>query len=293
MASNNIGILWVASMLLFFGSVGILSYMVFPFAFDRWVDINRKRSQALADDMEQAYVRVRVQRLSVLYILGPMLFGVAAFLTFPEELKLIGVIFGFVIGFVGPSIYVKSFIEKRRSKFQTQLIDALMILSSSLKGGLSLIQALEVVVEEMPDPINQEFAILLGENKMGVVLEESFARLYRRMPSIALHQIITAILLARETGGNLPIIFARIVTTIRENKKIQQNIDNLTLQGKLQGVIMSLLPVGFGIVVYSSNNKFFDLMLNSDLGRGLLIYAFISECIGVFMIWRISTFKNF
>ena len=145
----------------------------------------------------------------------------------------------------------------------------------------------------MPEPVNQEFSILLGENKMGVSLEESFARLYERMPSIPLHQMITAILLARETGGNLPVIFSRIVTTIRENKKIKQNLDNLTLQGKIQGVVMILLPIDFAFIVTSTNPKFFDQMFNSDLGRMLLIYSVVSEVIGAFMIWKISTFKDF
>ena len=67
--------------------------------------------------------------------------------------------------------------------------------------GLSLVQAMEVVVEEMPEPTNQEFSVLLGENKMGITLEEAFAHLYERMPSVALQQVITTILLARETGG--------------------------------------------------------------------------------------------
>ena len=183
--------------------------------------------------------------------------------------------------------------ENRRQKFVSQLIDALMILSSSLKGGLSLIQAIEVVTEEMPEPISQEFGILLGENKMGVTLEDAFSHLYERMPSVPLHQMITAILLARETGGNLPAIFARIVSVIRENKKIKQNIDNLTLQGKIQGVVMTLLPIGFGIVVRSTNPNFFDVMIRSETGRMLLIYAFVSQCIGTFLIWQISKFKEF
>jgi tight adherence protein B len=200
---------------------------------------------------------------------------------------------GIWVGLIGPSIYVKTLTERRRQKFTDQLIDALMILSSSLKGGLSLIQAIEVVNEEMPEPINQEFGILLGENKMGVSLEEAFAHMYERMPSMPLHQMITAILLARETGGNLPAIFSRIVTTIRENKKIKQNIDNLTLQGKIQGVVMTLLPIAFGVVVRSTNPQFFDIMIKTELGKMLLTYALVSQCIGSFLIWKISVFKDF
>jgi len=158
---------------------------------------------------------------------------------------------------------------------------------------LSLIQAIEAVVEEMPDPINKEFGTVLGENKMGVSLEEALNHLYDRIPSPALQQMTTAILLARETGGNLPVIFTRIAGTIRENRKIQQNLDTLTIQGKIQGVVMTLLPLGFAFIVYSSNRRIFENMLHSDLGRAMLIYAVISETIGAFMIWKISSFKDF
>ena len=75
---------------------------------------------------------------------------------------------------------------------------------------------------------------VLGENKMGVPLDESLNRLYRRMPSAAMQQMVTAILLARETGGNLPMIFTRIVASTRERKKIEKNLQTLTVQGKIQ-----------------------------------------------------------
>ena len=180
-----------------------------------------------------------------------------------------------------------------REKFNDQLVDALMIMSSSFRGGLSLVQALEAVVDEMPNPINKEIAIVLGENKMGVSLEEALYHLYNRQPSTAVQQMITAILLARETGGNLPVIFTRIVNNIRETKKIQQSLDTLTLQGKIQGGVMSLLPIGFGFIVYSANRRIFDHMLQSQMGKTLLVVASVLEVVGVFFIWKVSTFKDY
>ena len=114
------------------------------------------------------------------------------------------------------------------------------------------------------------------------------------MPLPAVQQMITSILLARETGGNLPVIFTRIVTNIRETKK---NTAEFGLpdhsKGKLQGVVMSLLPIGFAFVVYSTNKQIFDHMLHSDVGRAMLMYAVVSEVIGALLIWKISTFKDF
>jgi tight adherence protein B len=128
---------------------------------------------------------------------------------------------------------------------------------------------------------------------MGVSLEEALNHLYRRMPSASLQQIITAVLLARETGGNLPVIFNRIVNTIRERRKIEENIKTLTLQGRIQGVVMSILPVAFGFVLYSTNPRYIDNMLTYDIGRKLLVAAVILETFGVFFIWRISRLTEY
>lgn len=276
-----------------FWSAFVLSHLAFSPVVPRVIDFNERRSRDIADVFDSMFMRVKVNRIALIFTFGPPLLGLAGYLLFPVEIRLLGVLLGILIGFLGPSIYVKVLAKQRKAKFDMQLIDLLMLLSSSLKGGLSLIQALEVVVEEMPDPISQEFNVLLGENKMGVTLEDTFAHLYERMPSIALHQMITAILLARETGGNLPAIFSRIVTTIRENNKIRENLTNLTLQGKIQGVVMTLLPIAFMMIVTTTNKHFFDTMFKSDIGKTLLIYAVISETIGAFLIWKISTFKDF
>src|SRR3989338_11278483 len=161
--------------------------------------------------MEQLLPRHEAARLGRIFILAPFIFGGAAYFLFPEEMRGFGIVLGVFAGFLFPGMYISILRDKTRQKFADQLVDALMIMSSSFRGGLSLVQAIEAVVDEMPDPINKEFGIVLGENKMGVSLDEALKHLYNRMPSSALQQMNTAILLARETGGNLPFVFSRIV----------------------------------------------------------------------------------
>lgn len=285
--------MFLGILILSFASVFILSQLLFPSVVDKFTVIQQKRSKKFMDNMDRAFVDIKRQKVTFVYMLGPIFLGILGYFMFPAELRLVGVIVGAAVGFVGPSVYVKALNEKRKEKFDNQLIDGLMILSSSLKGGLSVIQSIEVLSEEMSPPISQEFAILLGENKMGVSMEDAFSHLLERMPSTALHQMITAILLARETGGNLPVIFSNIVATIRENKKIKQNIDTLTLQGKIQGAVMILLPIAFAIMILSTNPAFFNSMFETKIGKGLLVYSVISEVIGAFLIWKISTYKEF
>ena len=283
----------VLILMLVFCTVGFIGYQIVPTIYTKTALFSEKRQQRLSANMESLMSRKEAKKMSRLFIFAPLMLAGALYFLVPPEMRFIGVIFGILGGLIFPGIYIRFANQKLTEKFAHQLIDALMIMSSSFRGGLSLIQALEAVVEEMPNPIRAEFGIVLGENKMGVSLEEALNHLYNRMPSAALQQMITAILLARETGGNLPIIFNRIVNNIRERRKIQQNLDTLTLQGKIQGVVMSLLPIVFGFIVYSANRKIFEHMFHSELGRALLIYALVSEIIGAILVWKISTFKDF
>jgi len=283
----------ITVLFLVFCTAGVVGFAVVPMMYGRAAVITEKRQQKMTNKMGQLMTKDQMRNLNRLFLLAPVLCAAGLYLLFPSEFKLLGVVVGAAAGLVLPGFYVQILTRKSRDKFSDQLVDALMIMSSSFRGGLSLIQALEAVVDEMPDPINKEFGTVLGENKMGVSLEEALNHMYDRMPSSALQQMITAILLARETGGNLPAIFNRIVTNIRETKKIQQNINTLTVQGKIQGFVMSLLPIAFGFIVYTSNRRVFEHMFTSDLGRALLIYALISQLIGTFLIWKISTYRDY
>jgi len=279
--------------LLIFSLAVFVAYFIVPYFYKGLSAIGEKRRIKLTGKMESMFPSHEMKKMTSLFIIAPIALALILSFLFPDNFRLFGFIIGATAGLLLPGIYIRIFNSKKKEKFSNQLVDALMIMSSSFRGGLSLVQAIEAVVEEMPNPINAEFSIVLSENKMGVSLGEALTHLYDRLPSPALQQMITAILLARETGGNLPVIFSRIVTNIRESKKIQSNIDTLTVQGKLQGFVMALLPVAFALVIYSANPRMFDHMINSQTGRGMLMYAFVSEVIGAFMIVKISTFKDF
>ncbi len=283
----------VLPIFLAFCTVALLGYAIIPIVYNQTLTFNKRREQQLSNKMDRLVTRSEAKKMARYFVLAPLAGAGLCYLLFPEGMRLFGVILGIIGGFVFPSIYTQQLTIRNLNKFNDQLIDALMIMSSSFRGGLSLVQAFEAVVEEMPDPINYEFGLVLGENKMGVSLEDALNHLYNRKTSPALQQMITAILLARETGGNLPAIFSRIVTTIRERKKILQNLATLTLQGKIQGFVMSCLPFAFASIVYSTNPHFFDSLFYSETGRVLLMAAIVLELIGAILIWKISSFKDF
>jgi len=272
----------------------LVAYFVVPSSYSYLKAFNQKRAYRFSVRLERVIPRAQAQSVLHMYMLAPLGFGALCYIFFPPgRMQIVGAVFGVVVGLIFPSFYTQFLVFRNKKMFDDQLIDALMIMSSSFRGGLSLVQAMEAVAEEMPDPMSQEFLIVLGENKMGVSLEESMEHLYNRKPSVALQQVITAILLARETGGNLPAIFQRIVGVIRQRKRIQGQIDTLTLQGKIQGVVMSILPVAFFLFINASNPSHFKVMYDTEIGRLALGAAIILEIVGAIMIWKISSFKDF
>ena len=279
-------------LLLIFICVALLSYTAVPIMVARGRQISQNQAQSVVGKIDSYMKEEDIKKMYQWTILSPVVMSIAGLLFFPEGKKAIGVIVGLVLGWVLPRIYVGRLLAVRKQKFSDQLMDCLMIMSSSFRGGLSLVQAFESVVDEMSDPAKGEFSVVLGENKMGVSLDESLNRLYKRMPSAAMQQTVTAILLARETGGNLPVIFSRIISSMRERKKIEKNLQTLTIQGKIQAVVMTGLPLFFFLGVSGTNPHFFDTLLHTPKGQQLLMICFVLWILGAGSIIKISTFKD-
>lgn len=282
----------IFALFLTFISVSLLGFTFVPVLVEKSSQMNKDQAQAVVGKVDRYMREEELKKMYQMILLGPIVIGIAGFVLFPVGRKLIGLIVGVFFGYLLPRMYVGHLITQRKKKFNDQLMDAIMIMSSSFRGGLSLVQAFESVSDEMPEPVKGEFGVVLGENKMGVSLDESLNRLYLRMPSPAMQQMVTAILLARETGGNLPVIFSRIVNSTRERKKIEKNLQTLTVQGKIQAVVMTGLPIFFFFTVSGSNPHFFDSMFNSPRGQQLMTVCVVLWVMGALSIWKISTFKD-
>lgn len=287
----------ILALIAIFVTFFLLTYFSAPALFHLSVDYNQRRQRELEKHIEQLMTRQEAKKISTVFVLGavaiPLAVCVITWMNFGFKVSIALTILAVLISIVLPGVYIRHLRESNKRKFEEQLIDALMIMSSCLRAGLSLIQAFEAVVDEMSDPVSKEFGVVLGENKMGVSLEDSLSYLYNRMTSSSLQQVNTAILLARETGGNLPLIFERISATIRENKKVQQQLDSLTIQGKIQGVIMSILPIAFAFVLYSKDRQTFELMLTAREGQIMLTIACVLWVVGVYLIFKFSKITDY
>ncbi len=271
--------------LLIFGAIGGLAYELIPFFLGRYSQLQSKRMEKASKELHKMFIYTEKRRLLFAFTLTPLALGTMGFIMLHNP---VGALVGAGLGLLLPRIWIKNMGRKRLNNFGKQLVDALMLLSSSLRAGMSLPQAFEVLTEEMPAPISDEFALVVKENKMGVTLEDCLAHLKQRMPLDDLELLTTAISISRETGGDLTEIFANLVHTIREKRKLDDRVRVLTVQGRLQGAIMGLLPIAFGVFIYFINPRNFDVMLNDKFGQMLLVWSVISEVIGVILIRKLS-----
>jgi len=194
-------------------------------------------------------------------------------------------------GLIVPRAYVKYRQFQRIRKIDVQLVDALILISNSLKSGYSFFQGMELVAEEAPLPISSEFRRMLREINLGYPVEQALDGLSERVPSEDLDLVVTVIKIHRQIGGNLAEILDKIVHTIRERIRIKGEINTLTAQGKLQGIILTLMPPAMGVGIYMMNPEFMTPLFTTLLGKAMIGAAFILQAIGGFMIRKIVEIK--
>ncbi|MCK5494206.1 MAG: type II secretion system F family protein [Candidatus Omnitrophica bacterium] len=280
---------YYVGIILIFSSLAFIVYIGLPKFFKKYSNLQEKRMKKAERELHDMFMFKDRQKLLSIFTTVPLLMGAIGFIILSGQM--IGFGIGAVLGFIIPSIYIKQIASKRHSDFLSQLIDGIMVLSSSLKAGLSLMQSFEVLSDEMPSPIRDEFSLLIRENRMGVSLQDCLLHLRQRNPSDDLILITTAIIIAQETGGDLTQILEQLVFTLREKRKLNGRVRALTVQARLQGSIMALLPIGFACFTYFVTPENFDLLINDTMGRYMILYAVVSEIIGIFLIKILSKVK--
>jgi tight adherence protein B len=213
-------------------------------------------------------------------------FGTIVFLAFLPKL-FPGIPFAMIATVVGwkiPKPIVNWMYNKRVTQFVMQMVDALSLMSNGLKSGLSVVQALGLVTQEMPNPIQQEFNLILSENRVGVSLEDAFTNLSKRIKNDDVEMFVTSINILKETGGNLAETFDTIVATIRERIKVENKISALTAQGFYQGVFVMAIPPILAVVFFQTDPDFMRPLVTTPVGWIIVMGIFLLEVIGFFVI---------
>ncbi len=211
------------------------------------------------------------------------------FLLFLPKL-LPGVFFGLLAAFASwklPKPLVDYLVQRRTVQFNNQMVDALNLMANAMKSGLSVAQSMGIVVEQCPKPISEEFNLVLSETKVGLSLEESLVNLSKRVQCEDVEMFVTAVVILKETGGNLAETFDTIVSTIRERIKVQNKIDAMTAQGFIQGMVLLAMPPAIGIFFSVSEPGFMDPLFTTPIGWGVLVAVVGLEISAFFMIKKV------
>ena len=193
-----------------------------------------------------------------------------------------------IVGWMLPKPIVDFMYRKRVDRFVNQMVDGLGLMSNGMRSGLSVVQAMGLVSQEMPDPIQQEFNLILSQNKLGVSLEEAFINLSKRIVADEVEMFVTSVNILKETGGNLAETFDTITTLIRERIKVEGKIKALTAQAFWQGIILMCVPPFMAITLSQTDPELMKPMFTNPLGWAVLAGVVILEAIAFVVIRKIT-----
>ncbi len=265
----------IAVFLIVFESMGFIEY---------GTDVYMSRVANQVKQLDELYVTVEPQKIFYLNI-------ISSFVMF----VIISIVTGSIIAgiAVSPSgIFVSKvwigFMRKRRLRlFNEQFIDAVGIVSNALKSGLSLQQAIARAANQYPAPLSQELSMVSKEVALGVPLEQALINLSTRVESEDLDLFVTATNVVKDVGGNLSEMFDTIADTLRQRNTIQGKIKALTAQGRMQGMVIGLMPVALGFILYKLDPNLIMPLFKDPVGWAILIVIALFEAIGAFFIAKI------
>jgi tight adherence protein B len=225
----------------------------------------------------------------ILLIVG---FGIGGYalgvLSFQRVLP--GLVFMVAFAFM-PYFYVVYKKHARMKAFAREFPDALDLLVSALRAGLAFSAAMQIVAEESPDPVRTEFAITVEEQSLGIDFREALTNLTKRVDSLDLRFFVTAVLLQRDTGGNLAEILQNTANIIRDRFRILGDIATFTAQGRMTGAILGALPMVMAVFMVASAPEYFKPMLENEKGRQALIFAGVLQLLGGLAIKKIVSIR--
>ena len=243
----------------------------------------------IVERLGMMFIEIPPQKILLWLFSGSFGLGTIVFLAFLPNL-FPGIPFAIAVAIAGwkaPKPVVDWMYKRRVEKFVLQMVDALSLMSNGLKSGLSVVQSLGLVAQEMPNPIQQEFNLVLSENKLGVPLEEAFQNLGKRIKTEDVEMFVTSINILKETGGNLAETFDTIVSTIRDRIKVENKIAALTAQGFYQGMfVMMIIPI-LAVALYVSDPDFMRPLFTTPMGWVIIMVILVLELVAFVVIKKV------
>lgn len=247
-----------------------------------------QRLNSLSFLFEQADSPIKADTFFVLTFVCAVLGGVGAWAAgSPVPLYPVAAIFAGAL----PLIWLLWRRRRRFKQFAKQLPDSLELIGRALRSGHSLASGLHLVVEEMPPPIATEFAMAYEEQNLGIPIETALKDMLKRVPNMDLKFFVTAVIIQRQSGGDLAEILDKLSYIIRERFKIMGQVQALTGEGRISGVVLMVLPVALFLAVYHLNPDYVMLLFRDPLGKKMIGVAAVLQVFGAIAIKKIVNIK--
>lgn len=188
-------------------------------------------------------------------------------------------------------VFVQRRITKRLDNFQRQLADCLSLVANSLRAGFSFLQTMEIISREMEPPMSTEFERVMRDTTLGKSLDDALHDMDERVGSADFSLVITAVLIQQQVGGNLATILDTIRNTISERIRIRREVNTLTAQGKMSGIVLACIPVALALFFYVSSPEYLEPLLTTDIGKMAIIGALFLVIVGFAIIRKIVDIK--
>lgn len=245
-------------------------------------------SKRFADSLEMSGIKFSAQEFLTLWMVttfAPLVIG----LLF--SLHVVAVTGLTIVGFAIPPVMVYNAKLKKEQLFNKQLSEAMTIMGNCMRAGYSFQQAMESVAKEMQPPISAEFGRVVKEINYGVSMEKALTSMVNRVNNKDLELLVAAVLTSAQVGANLSDLLDTIADTVTERIRMREEIQVMTAQGRLSGIIIGLLPVFIVVFMMVTNPSYFTDFVMTPIGRILLVAAVFMEIIGFIVINKIVDLK--
>ena len=255
----------------------------------------RAKSAVWAEDFNRQFVTIDVKYIvlgviaifmTIGFFFGWMtggFLGVFVFLGF--------LAFGAVVSIRVPSRILESLKRSRGVKVNKQLMDALILLSNSLRSGMDIVQGFEMVSKDLLPPIADEFGLVVKNYQLGTPFEQALDGMVARVDSRMLAYIVKAIIIQRQVGGNLPVIFARLVENIREESKLEEKLQAMTAQQRIQSIVVSVMPFVMMIVMFVFNPTQMVSFYTRPLGMMVFLFCVVWIFVGMQVLKKVGDIR--
>lgn len=249
---------------------------------------NARWAQKIDTLLVQADLRIRLGTFLLIMLVLAIFATIAMIVVFDQPALSLPV--GAIVGTI-PLMYARHRKLKRVRQFEQEFPDALDVLTNALRAGLAFTGAIQVVSEELPDPVASEFAILFEEVRLGLDMKIALHKFAERIDSAELHLFVTAVIVQRETGGNLAEILQGTAAVIRDRFRILGDVRSLTAQARLSGLVLTLLPIGLAIFIFVVAPDYLKELREDPIGRYLIAMAVFLQVAGFLIMRRIVDIK--